>query len=374
MPTTLSSLKKNPTPIRLVILLQDLEFGGTQRYVINLLRDMNRNIFSPELWLLRGGDDLLSEVQRTGVKLVYMSHSKHTVWPSSILRLLKHLLVNPPKILYTLTVVPNIWGRILGKITPVATIISGYRNLLPKQHEEWLWPLSDLIICNAEALKKSMVSKKSIPTGRIKVIPNGVDPDIFWPDSSQKSSFPSILFAGRLVVEKGLPTLIDSFGVILAKLPQAELTIVGNGPFEKTIKAKIVAESLTNIKCYSGSGEINPFFRRAWVFAIASISEGSPNVILEAMAAGLPIIATRVGGIPELVEDGKTGFLVDPGDSAAFAAAVIKLLQDKSLRQKMGLEARKKIRCNYTSKKMVQETENAILEVYSGGCAGNYDV
>ena len=295
-------------PIKLAVLLQDLEFGGSQRYAIELLTRLDRGLFSPSLWVLRGGRDMDDQARAAKVPLVRLSNTSF-VGPHSLAGLMSRLLSDAPEILYTLTVVPNIWGRILGRLTRTPVIVSGYRSLYPRQKEKYLWPLSDRIICNAEALKRIMIDRYSVDPDRIAVIPNGVDAAALYPEPDKKAEKPVVLFMGRLVEEKDPMCLVKAFALAAEKHPEAVFEIVGNGRLKKEVTAFIEKNSLeSRIRLLAGTPDVRPLLKRAWVFTLASVSEASPNVILEAMAAGLPVAATRVGGIPELVSDGLTGF------------------------------------------------------------------
>jgi len=349
-------------PIRIAVLLQDLEFGGTQRYAIHLLRFMDRKVLSPELWVLRKGDDMVPTASETGVRIVHLSRSSW-VSPWALTRLAWKLLRHRPDVLYTLTVVPNIWGRIFGRITGVPVIISGYRSLFPKQHERWLWRLANRIICNAETLKDVMVKRFSVNPDRITVIPNAVDPAAFQPSQKGKAPEPTVLSVGRLVKDKDPLNLIEGFGIVAEKVPNALFRIIGNGPLKAEVEARIKALSLgSRIELLPGTSNLVPHLAGAWVFTLASAMEASPNVILEAMSMGLPVVATRVGGIPELVQDGKTGILVKPGDPEDLAAALLTVLTDESRRQAMGMSARKRVLENHSLERMVRRTEQVIME------------
>ena len=192
--------------IRLVVLLQDLEFGGTQRYAVHLLNRLDRDRFAPELWVLRGGDEMAPLLSTTGVPIVWLSKSSW-VGPRALFNLGWMLVTSRPQILYTLTVVPNIWGRLFGALTKVPIIVSSYRNAIAKQHEKWLWRLSSSIICNAIAMKNILVEQFSVNPDLVTVIPNAVDTDYFSPDTSQRDFRPTILYAGRLIlaIDTGWP-------------------------------------------------------------------------------------------------------------------------------------------------------------------------
>lgn len=348
-------------PIRLAVLLQDLEFGGTQRYAIHLLKHLNRDLFSPELWVLRGGNDMVPSAEEAGIEFRHLSHDTW-VSPTALAALARRLLIDRPDILYTLTVVPNIWGRVFGRITRVPVIISGYRSLFPKQHERWLWRLSDRIICNAEILKHVMVSRFAVDPMRIAVVPNAVDTDFFKPntDAPQKNS--SVLFMGRLVAEKDPLNVLEGFRLAAEKVPDAEFELMGNGPLKPLVEEKIRQYCLeSRIKVLPATADVRPAFRKASVFTLPSASEASPNVVIEAMAMGLPVVGARVGGIPELIEHGRTGILVDPGDPRALADALADLLTSEDRRRAMGQAGRERVLACHSLEYMVNRTQEVML-------------
>jgi glycosyltransferase involved in cell wall biosynthesis len=355
-----SSLRE--APIHVVLLLQDLEFGGTQRYAIQLLRNLDRSCFSPELWMLRGGEDMAPLAEETGVPLRWMSRSRW-VGPGALVKLAWSLVHRRPRILYTLTVVPNIWGRLFGAPARVPVIIASWRSLYPKQHERWLWRLCSRVICNAHALKEIMVTRYGVDASRIEVIPNSVDPDHFSGDRTLKASEPTVIYVGRLVKEKDPSTLLEGFKLTSEKIPQARFEIVGNGYLAGEVRQLIGRYALEErVRIIPGRSDIRQDLNRAWVFAMASVREASPNVILEAMAMELPVVASRVGGIPELVEHGTTGLLFEAGDASELAAGLIHLLGDEHLRREMGAKAREKVIAHHTMEKMTRETERVFIE------------
>ncbi len=334
--------------IRLVVLLQDLEFGGTQRYSLQLLRYLDRDRFAPELWVLRGGADWSPD----GVKVVRLSGGRR-VGPLALARLAWRLLRERPDLLYTLTVVPNIWGRLFAGLLGVP-VVSGYRSLRPRQYERLLHQFSCRIITNAAALKEQMVASFGIVPDRISVVPNAVDPEAFAPGGA-KSPTPLAVCLARRVPEKDLPTLLEAFRL----LPDARLEIYGNGPQ--------LLSPPPNVKILPAIPDVRSCLQQAWVFVLSSVSEASPNVILEAMAAGLPVVATRVAGIPELVVEGETGRLVPPRDPAALREQLASLLGDGALRRRMGEAGRQRVCKEFSVSRMVRRTEQVLLEVAQRG-------
>jgi len=310
--------------------------------------------------VLRGGDDLLAAARRTGVPVVRFTPGRQ-VTPLALVRLARELFCRPPHLLYTLTVVPNIWGRVLGRLAGVPAIVSGYRSLLPRQHEKRLWPLSRRIICNAAVLKAIMVRRCGVPPRKIAVIPNAVDTDFFSPSREPKPEAPTLLFVGRLVREKDPLTLLRGFARVQKAVPDSRLVMVGQGPLKARVVAHIRTASLGGSVTLLPPGEdVRPFLERAWLLVLPSISEAAPNVVLEAMAAGLPVVATRVGGTGELVEDGCTGRLVPPADDLRLAAAVMDLIRDEDLRRRMGREGRRRMVRHHSIQEITRCTERVL--------------
>jgi glycosyltransferase involved in cell wall biosynthesis len=349
-------------PIEIVLLLQDLEYGGTQRYAVHLLKNLDRSKFSPHIWVLRGGTDMVPFLGDSRDRVLWLSHSTW-VDPVALTNLAWRLVRRRPQILYTLTVVPNIWGRILGNFARVPVIVSSWRDLYPKQYESWMWRLSTRIITNAAALKELHTQRYHVDPQRVSVIPSGVDHVFFEPDHYGKAAHPTVLYIGRLAREKDPLTLVEAFRLTLKRIPEARLQILGNGRLKNKLQSLVKRYNLeSHISINPGVKDIRPFLRQSWVFAMTSEREAFPNAMLEAMSSELPVVATRVGGIPEMVDDGETGILVDPHNPEAVADALTRLLTDKNLREYMGQRGREKILAMYSIDRMVRETERVLLE------------
>jgi glycosyltransferase involved in cell wall biosynthesis len=208
-----------------------------------------------------------------------------------------------------------------------------------------------------------MVARYGVDPSRIEVIPNPVDPDHFSSDRTLKASEPTVIYVGRLVKEKDPSTLLEGFRLTSEKVPEARFEIVGNGYLAGEVRQLIGRYALEErVRLIPGRSDIRPDLNRAWVFAMASVREASPNVILEAMAMELPVVASRVGGIPELVEHGTTGLLFEAGDASELAAGLILLLGDEQQRREMGAKAREKVLAHHTMDKMTKETERVFVE------------
>ena len=354
--------KINP-PYRTVITLQDLEFGGTQRYAIHLLKHLNRKLFKLELWVLRGGDDMLSMAESSGVPVTYLSKDSW-VTPRALWRLFWKLRDENPDVLYTMTAVPNIWGRIFAAATTDSTVIASWRRTQEQQFESLLWRLTDLLICNANASKTHVIRRHRVDPKRVAVVPNGVDINFFTPDSSCRDPRPTVVFIGRLVRQKDPFSLIEAFSLLRKLVPEARLILIGKGYLSSRIQQKVTASGLSeHIELISGAYDVRPFLRRGWLLTLSSVSEGFPQVIIEAMSCGLPVVATSVGGVPEIIENGVNGLLVQPHSPESLAQSMAKILLDDDVRNSMCKKAREMATERFLLENVVKLTEEIILDV-----------
>lgn len=187
-------------------------------------------------------------------------------------------------------------------------------------------------------------------TNRIEVIGNAVDTEFFIPVESKKKIL-YILFSGRLTSGKGLTDLLKSAEIVCKKIPSLSFFLAGVGPLEHSIRKIIKRRGLIQKIILLGQIDqkrLLEYYQKATVFVLPSHFESFPTVILEAMACGIPIVATAVGDVPKVVINGKTGFLVPPRDPEALAQAIIKIFEDKSLRKKMGENCRKLVESRYS--------------------------
>lgn len=354
-------VKRPPgVPARVVFLLEDLEFGGTQRQALELARRLDRSRFQVELWVLRAGDDLAPVARDYDLPVVWLARSGWVV-PQSLLGLAKRLRTHPPDLLMLLTVIPNIWGRLWGRLARVPVIVGNCRGgAAPwRQHERWLWPWADHLLCNSALIKDFLTSRYGLPPQRVTVAPNGVDTEFFQPNPNGRSPGPPVLLSvARLVPDKDHDTLLKAFSRLSPRHPGAQLWLVGNGPRRRVLEQQVENLGLgERVKFLPGAHDLRPLYRRADLFVLSSRAEALPNVILEAMAAGLPVVATRVGGVPEAVVPEATGLLVAPGDDRGLAAALGRVLDDSGVRRAMSRQARQRVLDHFSFPAMVSRHE-----------------
>ncbi len=200
--------------------------------------------------------------------------------------------------------------------------------------------------CPAIVISKSTASdlvKHGMPPEKMQVVYCGVNQDLFRvADTTVKTPFPSILWVGRVRKTKGVDLAVEAFTQILKKEPKAQLTIAGTGDYEAELRRSITARGLDhsiNMTGYLSELQLREQMQKAWVLTYPSPKEGWGLCVIEAAACGTPSVASNSPGLCEAVHDGETGFLVPHGDIPALADKLLLLLQDFSLRTRMGIAA-----------------------------------
>jgi glycosyltransferase involved in cell wall biosynthesis len=238
----------------------------------------------------------------------------------------------------------------------------------------WLRRWAHTVMILNEGVRQQAIDY-GFPAQKLIWMPNPVDTDEFAPvDQNErmrlrrKLGIPSaaliVLYCGRLVAVKALPSLLEAFAVVSRRLPQAMLVLLGDGPLrtelmEHSERLRLRTESV----CFAGRidpGEIPSWLKIADVFALVSHSEGFSCALTEAMSASVACVVSDIPANRQLVADGEHGFLTPVGDSKAIAGAIFRLLEDDSLRDRMGRRARQTILDNYSTEKVIDRYEAVI--------------
>ena len=215
-----------------------------------------------------------------------------------------------------------------------------------------------------------------IPGDRIHVIPEAVDIVPFQEVIPEPPPVPTILSVARQYPRKDTKTLLRALPLVRDRIPNVQLRVIGGGPELENLRALAleleVAHSVTFQGAVPEDEEVRRAYGQAHVFCLPSLQEGFGIVFVEAMAAGLPVVAARAGAVPEVVEEGKTGLLVPPGDPEALAAALIRLLEPEegaALRRRLGEAGRKRSR-RFTPPRVAERFLEAVQEVARPGKPG----
>jgi glycosyltransferase involved in cell wall biosynthesis len=199
--------------------------------------------------------------------------------------------------------------------------------------ERWLARLGGRVVVASAALRTYAVSCIRLPEDRVDLVPNGIDL-AGW--TLPHSGGNGVVWLGLMVPVKRLDVLAEA----MALLPEVAASFAGSGPSVPVVPPNVTLPGFV--------ADVRPLLAGADVLALPSAAENCPLVVLQAMAAGVPVVASGVGGVPELVVDGETGLLVPPGDVAALADALRNLLRDKGLRDRMGAAGRARVERAFT--------------------------
>ena len=278
-----------------------------------------------------------------------------------------------------------IWRSGLAKQYPWLAFHHGYtstdrRMRLYNQLDRLSLAKADRVLTVCQAFARDLASITKLPEKRILVQHNAIRPKPL-PDPTVAEALRNklkigrdervILSVGRLSPEKAHANLIEAFGLLLksAPLPHCRLVIVGDGPERGNLESAARASgSLDRITLLGHVADVQPFYRLADVFVLSSLSEGSPNVLLEAMAAKVPVVATAVGGVPEIVSHDESALLVPANDSLSLAKAIGRILSDKELAERLTVNAGALISAHYTPETYVKNSVELYREVVRGRC------
>ena len=206
-----------------------------------------------------------------------------------------------------------------------------------------------------QASRRMLVDDVGLPASRIEVIPNGVDTDRFRPRAGSRNRDSFVVgTVGSLTPVKNHSALVQACGSLAANGTDLELRIAGEGPERSSLLD--LAESLKftdRLHLHGHVEDVPAFLAGLDIFVLPSDSEAHPNALLEAMACGLPCVATRVGGVPEVLEWGQAGLLVEPGDPSDLAQAINRLAQDRAHRERLGRHARERVVEHYSMSAML---------------------
>jgi len=367
-------------PIPVLELITDLIFGGAQIGLQHFLEHIDRSIFAPQVAVLHNGQTpIASQIRSLGIPVVDLKMDPKIRLDRiySLYRLIKQERF---AIVHNWLFHANIMGRLTGSCAKVPVIISSRHNVdiggnLRELINRMTAPLDDHSIAVCQYVRSIELARARIPANKVTTIYNGVALDLFQhPDHIRTHQIKQELgitddaliigCIGRLHPQKGYPQLLQALKDVKDKIPGVHLLIIGTGELDSQLKSMAHKLGLSKSVTFAGSRtDIPAILNCLDLFVLPSLWEGHPLVVLEAMAAGLPVVATQVGGTPEVVQNGETGLLVEPKDISQLASAMITLLQNPSLRKEMGIAGKKRVRL-FSIENMTQKTESLYMKLY----------
>ncbi len=350
----------------MLVVVNDLSRAGAEGQLVKLACGLPADRYRVQIALLKHRNDFESALEECGVKVAPLHRRGY--WDLGLdLRLLRLVRESRPDVLHSFLFLSNLHGALVGRLTRVHAVIVSQRssntlNLSP------FWcrlarlsqRLADRLIVNSEALRAEEIAA-GFPPERIVVVPNGVARREARGRDRAALGLPAgplLLSVGRLEERKGQRYLVEAWAAVRMRCPSARLVFLGEGPARPQLEQQARGLGLEGSLSFRGfQDRVADYLDLADALVHPSLTEGMPNVVLEAMAAGRPVVATRVGGIPELLADEESGLLVPPRDPAALAQAVIRLLQEPGLAAALGQSAERRARERFSVEAMVEATE-----------------
>jgi len=347
-------------PIRVVHLTHGLEIGGLEKLLVEFARHADRSKFELKFVSFSGRGAPADDIEAAGWPVIAMDQPEG-LRPGVVLRLAALLRTWQADVLHTHDPKTLIYGAPAARLARVSHIIHTCHGngLAPfpraaRAFRVAFW-FADAMVCVSNDLARQMV-EIGIDPRKIHTVLNGIDTSFFSLASPKPGT--NAVTVARLSPEKDIGTLVQAAAIIRKTFPSFQLEIAGDGACMGELKALIRELGLeSHVRFLGQVRDVRAVLERSSLFILPSLREGVSLTLLEAMACGLPIVATRVGGTPEVVVEGETGLLVPSNSPDELAQAVLKLLQDSDERWRMGEAARRRVEQHFDIRRTVAEYE-----------------
>lgn len=358
------------SPNRILYVIATLDPHGAERQMVTLARRLDRERFEPMVCALTRGGPLEQDLDQAGIETVILGKSRKldlsVVW--RLKRLIREREID---LVHTWLFTGNAYGRAAAwlaggcKIVASERSVDRWRNVIHRSVDRFLARRTGCILANAQAVRQFLIYRERIAAEKIEVVPNGIDitrfegvkPAPIRAELGLSEDAPLIGCVARLAEQKGLEYLVLAAREVVERIPQAAFVIAGSGPEEEEIRDLIVELDMEGKVHLLGHRDDAPAVMAALdVFVLPSLWEGLPNVMLEAMAAGLPTVATAVDGALELILENKNGILVPPGDARSLANVIAQLVENPDLGYRLAANGQQRVQ-GYTIERMVERTQ-----------------
>ena len=368
------------TPARILKVVPTLMCGGTENQFMTLGRMLDRSRFDVGFACLRRWGPFVEELHQLGIPLqeyqIATFRSVHAL--TQQVRLAQQISRGRIDIVHAYNFYGNVFAippaRLMAPVV-IASIRdrSPYLTSMQKRVQRYACRFADRILVNAEAVKDWLIKEEGYDPANIVVIRNGVDLARFAEAPAGErirrelgiaAEARLVILVSRLARLKGIEHFLQAAAALKPRYPDVRFLIVGEtSPPDPAYldQLHVLSGSLgvADVVTFTGlRADVPAVLRAADVAVMPSLNEALSNVLLESMAAGAPVVATRVGGTPEALVDGDTGLLVPPGDAGALAGAVSRLLDDRELAHRLGGAARRLIAARFSVQRMVSATED----------------
>lgn len=365
-------------PLRVMFVITSMPVGGAETSLVSLTGRLDRARFAPELCCLKSfgplGEVLAEKLPAfTGL----LAHKYDIGVLGRLVRLIRRRRIDA-----VVTVGAGdkmFWGRLAACLAGVPVICSALHSTGVPDHVELpnrlLTPITDAFIAVAQAHARYLIEHEGCAARKVRVIPNGVDPEEFhprWPSRTLQEELglaagaPVAGIVAALRPEKHHELFLRAAALVRRELPGARFLVVGDGPRRAKLESLARELSLFEAVRFLGTHrDVAEVLSLVDVLVLTSHAEASPISILEAMACEKPVVATRVGSVGETVIDGETGYLAAPGEAGEIADRVIELLKDPQRAAAMGRAGRERVISHWSIQRTVEGYQDLIAGIYA---------
>jgi glycosyltransferase involved in cell wall biosynthesis len=367
-------------------LVDSLNVGGTETQAVELALRMPASEYEITLGCLLAQGPLLEKVKGSAVMVREFHPAGGLDSPAGLYqfaRLTAFLRRGRFDVVHTHDLWSNLMGVPAARLAGVPAIISSRRDLA---HFDWyqgkkrkwlrrIQNLSNVVLANATPIRDALIAEDGLAPEKLRVIHNGVDTAKFQRGKRDRERlFPGaqnaklVVLVGNMHTDvKGHPWLIAAAPAVLQEFPDTRFVFAGDGESRAVFEAQVAHTGLEGNATFLGRrSDIPDVLASCDVAVLPSRAEGLPNAVLEYMAAGLPTIASRVGGNAELVEDGVTGLLVPPEDSKALSDALLRLLRDPALSRRIAANGYRRAVDHFSFERLIREVDGLYTELLQG--------
>lgn len=366
--------------IKIAYVINNLNIGGAEKLLLSTVLKINKDRFDVTVLSMLEGEDLLPDFNNAGIEVVAIGmNNKRDI--SGFVKLYKFFKINHVNIVHTHLLEADIFGRYAALLAGVPVILSTEHSVEPwkirpknlKTHlrlllDRWIIKHTTGIISISDKIKELLIIYLKIEETKIFVIKNGIDlTKTYHTGKNTKSNWPLVVGSvGRLVEAKGYKYLLHAFKKINMLYPETKLMIAGDGPLKSDLTNLSASLNITQHVTFTGMlNNIPEFLEKIDIFVLSSIQEGLPIALLEAMAAHKAIIATNIGGIPEVIQHRKDGLLIEPANVIDLENAILKLITNDKKRDSFAHNAREKVVNNFNLNKTVNDLEALYINLTS---------
>jgi len=365
-----------PKPYPVMLMVRELGLGGTERQLTEIAKNLDRDRFEPHVGCFIPEGVRGDELRALGVPIArFPVRSFRSLAALEAARQFGHYLSKHYiSLVHTFDAPANLFGVPAARIFGAPVVVSSQRchRKLFREPERHLLRMTDqmvdAVVANCGAVRRHLIEDERVASHRIHVCYNGIDPAVFRPRTVSR---PQELRDADVIIgtvaairpEKDLNTLLNAFALVRAQRRGVKLVIVGDGPAFPALERRRAELGLEqDCLLEPAAGDVSRWLSVIDVFVLSSISEALSNALMEAMACGCCVVATRVGGTPELITHGRTGLLFEPGRADELAAHLARLATENGLRTRMAEAGSQFIREEFS----IEASTLRIADLYTG--------